>query len=90
MKEEEDDSRAIQPDTQLHGGRQDFAASYSMTERRARLSEGERHSIGHAQYQVDRATPDKPDVCFDYELVACLLRLIKRLRARGERERQEG
>lgn len=45
------------------------------------LSEEETHAIGHAKWQVDRATPEKPDVCFDYELVICLLALLKRLGA---------
>jgi hypothetical protein len=42
------------------------------------LSENERHAIGHARYQVEHATPDNPDCCFDYELVATLLKIIDR------------
>lgn len=42
-------------------------------------SEEERHAVGHARYQVERATPDNPEVAFDYTLVATLLRLIDRL-----------
>lgn len=45
-----------------------------------RISESERHAIAHARHQVDRASPDNPDVAFDYELVATLLNLIRRLR----------
>lgn len=44
------------------------------------LNESERHAIGHAQYQVDQASGDKPECCFDYELVVTLLGLIGRLR----------
>ena len=42
-----------------------------------RLNEDERHAIAHAEWAVSHATPDKPDVCFDYELVRTLLGLIK-------------
>ncbi len=45
-----------------------------------RVNESERHAIGHAQWQVDHATDDNPDCCFDYELVRTLLSLITRLR----------
>lgn len=44
------------------------------------INEAERHAIAHAQYQCERASPDNPDVCFDYELVQTLLSLIERLR----------
>jgi hypothetical protein len=42
------------------------------------ISEQERHAIAHAQHQVDRASPEKPECSFDYELVATLLRVISR------------
>jgi len=41
------------------------------------LSENQRHSVAHAKYLCDRATPDDPEVCFDYELVQTLLALIE-------------
>lgn len=50
-----------------------------MTQRQ--LSEDERHAIGHAEWAVSHATPNNPDVCFDYELVRTLLGLIKSGRA---------
>jgi hypothetical protein len=53
--------------------------------KRLRLSEGERHAIGHAQYMVANASGERPEVCFDYELVATLLALIERLRATPKR-----
>ncbi len=31
------------------------------------------HAVGHASLLVQRATPESPEVCFDYELVATLL-----------------
>lgn len=43
------------------------------------VSEEEQHAIDHAQYLVDHASPDHPEVCFDYELVATLLSLIEEL-----------
>lgn len=43
-----------------------------------RLSPDEVHAIGHARYQVEHATPDNPDCCFDYELVRNLLDIIDR------------
>jgi hypothetical protein len=49
------------------------------------MNEDQRHAVGHAQYLVDRATPENPDVCFDYTLVQSLLMLIDRLRADNER-----
>lgn len=52
-----------------------------MTERRPKLSEDERHSIAHAEWAVSHATPDNPEVCFDYTLVQTLLGLIKSGRA---------
>ena len=42
------------------------------------VSREERHAIGHAQYLVDRATPEKSEVCFDYTLVRTLLNVIDR------------
>jgi len=45
----------------------------------ALLSEQERHAVGHARYQVDHATPDDPECCFDYELVATLIGVVERL-----------
>lgn len=41
-------------------------------------SEQEQHAIGHARYQVERATPEFPEVCFDYELILTLLKIIDR------------
>jgi hypothetical protein len=58
------------------GGKVDMKRS----KRRFRLSEEERHCIGHAQYQVDRASGDNPEVCFDYGLIATLLELIDRMK----------
>lgn len=43
------------------------------------LSRDEKHAIGHAEYLVERATPDEPEVSFDYTLVQSLLGVIKRL-----------
>jgi hypothetical protein len=42
------------------------------------LNESERHAIAHARYQVERASPENPDVCFDFDLVKALLRVIDR------------
>lgn len=42
------------------------------------MSEAERHAIAHARHQVERATPEKPDCCFDFDLVKDLLRVIDR------------
>jgi hypothetical protein len=42
------------------------------------ISEEQRHAIGHARYLADQATPEKPDCCFDYELVRALLSVIDR------------
>lgn len=50
-----------------------------MAKRNTRLSEDERHAIAHAQYQVDHASDDEPEVCFDYELVKTWLALTNRL-----------
>jgi hypothetical protein len=44
----------------------------------AQVSEEERHAIEHARYQVERASPDNPDCCFDFDLVKDLLRVIDR------------
>lgn len=46
-----------------------------------KLSESERHAIAHAEWAVSHATPEKPDVCFDYDLMKTLLELIKSGRA---------
>jgi hypothetical protein len=43
------------------------------------MRESERHAIAHARYQAEQATPEKPDCCFDYELVKDLLRVIDRI-----------
>ena len=49
------------------------------------LSEEELHAIAHARYQVKRATPENPDCCFDYGLVADLIKVIDRgLAAQGD------
>jgi hypothetical protein len=50
-----------------------------------RLSEDERHAIAHAEWAVSHATPNNPEVCFDYELVQTLLGLIKSGRAAEQR-----
>jgi hypothetical protein len=42
------------------------------------LSEQERHAVAHARYQVEHATPDNPECCFDYELVRTLIEIIDR------------
>lgn len=44
------------------------------------ISEEERHAIGHARYQVEQAKASlvNSDCCFDYQLVADLLRVIDR------------
>ncbi len=59
--------------------------------RDADLTEDERHAIAHARYQVERATPDKPECAFDYELVRDLLRVIDRQAAsvKGEDAQDE-
>jgi hypothetical protein len=41
------------------------------------LSENERHAIAHAEWAVGEASPESPEVCFDYTLVQTLLALIK-------------
>ncbi len=48
---------------------------------KVKLTENERHAIAHAEWAVSHATPDRPDVCFDYTLVMTLLNLIKSGRA---------
>jgi hypothetical protein len=53
-----------------------------------RMGDGERHAVEHAKYLVSVATPEKPDVCFDYTLVATLLSLVERLRAFGEEQQR--
>src|SRR6266702_5346289 len=47
--------------------------------RESLFSEQERHAVGHARYQVARATPDNPECCFDYELVGTLIDVVDRL-----------
>jgi hypothetical protein len=42
------------------------------------LSEQQRHAVGHARYQVEHSTPENPECCFDYELVATLIGIIDR------------
>lgn len=42
------------------------------------VSEEERHAIAHARYQVEQASPENPDCCFDFDLVKNLLRVIDR------------
>lgn len=42
-----------------------------------KLTEDERHAIAHAEWAISHATPEKPEVSFDYELVRTLLGLIK-------------
>jgi hypothetical protein len=42
------------------------------------LSEQERHGVEHARYQVQHASPDNPNCCFDYELVLTLVKMIDR------------
>lgn len=41
--------------------------------------EDERHAVAHAKWAVNQASPEKPNVCFDYELVQDLLNLIARV-----------
>lgn len=53
------------------------------------LSEDERHALAHADWAVSHATPDKPDVCFDYTLVRTLTGLTKRLRIEAEDSRDD-
>jgi len=48
------------------------------------INENERHAVAHARYQCEHASPDYPVMCFDYELVLCLLSLIDRLRAAAQ------
>ena len=43
-----------------------------------KLSEQDLHNIGHARYLVERATDDKPEVCFDFTLVRSILNVIDR------------
>lgn len=57
------------------------AAARATRKRKVRLSDEERHCIGHAQYLVDQATDETPDVFFDYEVVRTLLKLLERLGA---------
>lgn len=40
-------------------------------------SEQDRHNLGHAKYLCDRATPEAPEVCFDYTLVQSILTLVE-------------
>jgi hypothetical protein len=42
------------------------------------VSEEERHAIEHARYMVANAGASNPDCCFDYELVADLVRVADR------------
>jgi hypothetical protein len=44
----------------------------------ADVSEEERHAIAHARYQVEQASAEKPECCFDFDLVRDLLRVIDR------------
>ena len=44
-----------------------------------RLSRDEKHAVSHAQYQVERATDDNPECCFDCTLVQTWLDLTNRL-----------
>lgn len=46
------------------------------------LTQDENHAVDHLEYLVSHATPEKPEVCVDYELAASLLKLIERLRKR--------
>ena len=43
-----------------------------------KLSEQDAHNIGHARYLVERATGEKPEVCFDFTLVRSVLNVIDR------------
>lgn len=46
------------------------------------ITEEERHAIGHATLMVKASTPEKSEVCFDYELVQDLLNVIDRFAER--------
>lgn len=48
-------------------------------------SEQERHNIGHMKYLCDRASPESPEVCFDYTLVQDVLAQFERLTAESEK-----
>lgn len=50
-------------------------AHYDAASKR-RYTESERHAIAHAHYMVSQASPEKPDICFDYERVEALLRCL--------------
>jgi hypothetical protein len=45
--------------------------------KRHKLNDEERHAIAHAEWAVREASPDSPEVIFDYTLVQTLLDLIK-------------
>ena len=49
--------------------------------KKIKLTESERHALAHAEWAVSHATPEKPEVCFDYELVQTLIGLVKSGRA---------
>lgn len=38
------------------------------------------HAISHARLMVERATPEASEVCFDYELVAAILKRYDKMR----------
>jgi hypothetical protein len=52
------------------------------------VSEEERHAIAHARNQVEQASAEKPECCFDSDLVKDLLRVIDR-RSPAEKSTQE-
>lgn len=53
------------------------------------LSESQRHAIAHAKYLCDQATPENPEVCFDFELVRMLLSVLSQPTAREEKDKPD-
>lgn len=52
-------------------------------------TEEERHAIAHARHQVEQASPESPDCCFDFDLVKDLLRVIDRSIPHGDAVRAQ-